>query len=256
IARLDVPDRSLLDVGSGGAELAAALATMGWRVRATAASEHDAAVARSTGIEVAVADAASLPRDARYGVVSLFHVIEHTSDLSRTMSELDHLVMPGGFLVLEYPNGRSFLKACLGWRWFGYDPPFHRLQVNPTVLADRLGLENYRLLEEDHFSLEYSFFVFAQSVVNLLMPFQRDALYRWLCGRSGNAFERACAVLSMPLFALLLPLFLIYQPLVGLLHRGCIVRQVFRKTDIGAARDRPDAREGDTPDGEPATRPA
>lgn len=234
IAKLDVPERSLLDVGAGGAELAAALAGLGWSVRGSSASEQDANVARAAGIEVVVAEASSLPEDRSYGVVSLFHVVEHTADLSRTLEKLDRLVKPGGYLVLEYPNGRSLLKALLGWRWFGYDPPFHRLQVNPTVLADRLGLENYRLIDEQHFSLEYSFFVFAQSIVNALMPFQRDALYRWLCGRSSGAFERVCAAVSVPLFVLLLPLFLLYQPIAALLHRGCVVRQVFKKTDIAA----------------------
>jgi len=39
-------------------------------------------------------------------------------------------------------------------------------------------------------------------------------------------------LVSVPLFVLLLPLFLLYQPLVSLLRRGCVVRQVFKKTDI------------------------
>lgn len=232
VLRLDPPERSLLDVECGHGELVRAVEAHGWRVRATASSEQDAAPARAAGIDVVVADAASLPHDGAFGVVSLFHVVEHTADLSRTIESLDGVVLPGGYLVVEYPNGRSLLKACLGWRWFGYDPPYHRLQVNPTVLADRLGLKNYRLLGEQHFSLEYSFFIFAQSLVNLLLPFQRDALYRLLRGRAASGAERLWAFLSVPLFVLLLPLFLVYQPLASLLRRGCVVRQVFKRTDI------------------------
>lgn len=104
--------------------------------------------------------------------------------------------------------------------------------MNPVVLADRLGLANYRLLREEHFSLEYSFFVFAQSIVNALLPFQRDALYRLLRGRSTDQAERVWALASVPLFALLLPLFVLWQPLASLLRRGCVVRQTFKKTDI------------------------
>ena len=173
-----------------------------------------------------------LPDELAAGVVTMFHVVEHTPNLSRTLAKLDRLVRPGGYLVLEYPNGRSLLKKALGWRWFGYDPPYHRLQVNPSVLADRLGLANYRLLHEEHFSLEYSFFIFAQSLVNLLLPFQRDALYRLLRGRSTDQTERAWALVSVPLFVLLLPLFVLWQPLASLLRRGCVVRQTFKKTDI------------------------
>lgn len=240
VLRLDPPEQSLLDVGCGHGELVRAARDQGWRARGTASSAQDAALAHAAGIDVVVADVASLPAGAAYGVVSLFHVVEHTSDLSRTIESLDRLVLPGGYLLLEYPNGRSLLKACLGWRWFGYDPPFHRLQVNPEVLADRLGLANYRLLDEQHFSLEYSFFIFAQSLVNLLLPFQRDALYRLLRGRAAGAGERLWAALSVPLFVLLLPLFLVYQPLASLLRRGCVVRQVFKRTDIVAPEAAPD----------------
>jgi hypothetical protein len=145
-------------------------------------------------------------------------------------SETDSL--PGGFLVLEYPNGRSLLKALLGWRWFGYDLPYHRLQLNPTFLADRLGLANYRLVRERHFSPESSYFIIAQSLVNLLLPIQRDALYRVLGGRGTGPLQRIWAALSVPLFVLLRPLFVVYQLCASLLRRGCVVRQVFKKTDI------------------------
>ncbi|MBM4247284.1 MAG: class I SAM-dependent methyltransferase, partial [Deltaproteobacteria bacterium] len=204
----------------------------GWTTRGTAAREADAALARASGVDVVVGDVDDLPDDLAASVVTLFHVVEHTPNLSRTLAKLDRLVRPGGYLVLEYPNGRSLLKKALGWRWFGYDPPYHRLQVNPVVLADRLGLLNYRLLREEHFSLEYSFFIFAQSIVNALLPFQRDALYRLLRGRSTDDAERVWALASVPLFVLLLPLFALYQPLASWLRRGCVVRQTFKKTDI------------------------
>ncbi|MFN8601237.1 MAG: class I SAM-dependent methyltransferase [Candidatus Binatia bacterium] len=232
IRRLAAPERTLLDIGCGCGELVRALARDGWTTQGTASSEADAALARANGIDVVVGDVDELPDELAAGVVTMFHVVEHTPNLSRTLAKLDRLVRPGGYLVLEYPNGRSLLKKALGWRWFGYDPPYHRLQVNPVVLADRLGLANYRLLREEHFSLEYSFFVFAQSIVNALLPFQRDALYRLLRGRSTDSAERVWALASVPLFALLLPLFVLWQPLASLLRRGCVVRQTFKKTDI------------------------
>ncbi len=241
IMRLAVPERSVLDIGCGRGELIHALREDGWDANGTAASERDAAVARAAGIDVTVADIGALPCDRTYGVVTLFHVIEHTENLSRALERLDRIVMPGGYVVLEYPNSRSLLKATLGASWFGYDPPYQRLQVNPVVLADRLGLANYRLLHEEHFSLEYSFFIFAQSIVNALLPFQRDALYRLLRGRSTDSTERVWALASVPLFALLLPLFVLFQPIASWLRRGCVVRQTFKKTDIAPAETVGDA---------------
>ncbi len=238
VAACRPPENSILDVASGSGGMLKALHEQGWRIAGTASSEKIAARVRgdAPAASVVVGDMAELPGDAAYGVVTLFHVIEHAPDLRRALEQLDRLVLPGGYLILEYPNGNSLLKKLLGWRWFGYDPPHHRLQINPVVLADSLGLKNFRLLRETHFSFEYSFLCFAQSLANLLLPFQRDSFYRWLCGRARSRLGGLWAALSVVIFALAVPLFLAFQPLASVLRRGCVVRQVFKKTDFVVPR--------------------
>jgi hypothetical protein len=153
--------------------------------------------------------------------------------LQASLESLDRLLLPGGFLILQYPNSRSLLKRALGSRWFGYDPPYHRVQINPVFLADRLGLEAYRLLRESHLTIEYSFFTFAQSLANALLPFQRDSVYRLLTRPSTSLREKLGGLLSLPVFAIAALLFPAHQLVASLLNRGCIVRQVFQKADLG-----------------------
>lgn len=168
----------------------------------------------------------------RYGILALFHVFEHVRETAEALEALDRSVEPGGWVMIEYPNSRSWLKRLFRWRWFGYDPPHHRHVIDAQALADQMGLRNYRLLGERHFIPEYSFLVFAQTLVNALMPFQRDALYHWIRGCRIGPAERFWAWVSAPLAALCVPLFLVYQPLASLFRAGCVVRQVFRRTDI------------------------
>lgn len=169
------------------------------------------------------------------GVVALVHVIELFKDVGEAIQLLDDLVAPGGYAYLEFSSSRSWLKGLLKWRWFGYDPPFHRYIVDSASLSDQMGLRNYRLVEESHFAAEYSFFFFAQSLLNGLFPFQRDSLFRWLSGQTTSIGQSIMVWLSLPLLLLLLPLFAIYQLMASTFRRGCVVRQLYRKTDIGSS---------------------
>ena len=169
---------------------------------------------------------------APYDCVALFHVIEHVDDIGAIFESLNRLVRPGGELYLEFPNSRSLLKRLFRWRWFGYDPPHHRFVIDALFLSDQLGLRNYRLLAERHFVPEYSFLIFIQTLLNALLPFQRDAFYSLVRGYCPGAWLTLWGVFSIPLAILLSPLFFIHQPIVSWLRAGCVVQQTYRRTDI------------------------
>jgi 2-polyprenyl-3-methyl-5-hydroxy-6-metoxy-1,4-benzoquinol methylase len=233
IEQLDTPEKSLLDIRSARGKIPAHFKRLGWRALATVLGAESKVAAEKAGADVVETDLMQLSNSQRYGVITLHHVIEHVSNLQQALNQLDRLLLPGGYLILEYPNGSSLLKRLLGWRWFGYDPPFHRLQINPQFLADYLGMMNYRLLRESHFSMDYSLFIFAQSWVNVLLPFQRDAMYKLLRASKMDLVEKVSSLLSLPLFLGLAVIFLVYQPLVSLFRCGCVVRQLFKKAYIG-----------------------
>ena len=236
LAKLPVPERSVLEFGSGNGRLLQAFRDRGWRTLGLVSSERVAARVPEGAGPVEVGGLDSI-RESRFGLLSLFHMIESSDDLDRTFEEVDRLLLPGGYLALEYPNGRSLLRRVFGWRWFGYDPPNHRLVNNPVALADRLGLSNYRMVAQSYFSPEYSFLSFAQTIANVLLPFHRDALFGMLLGRRLGVLEGVLAVLTGIMAIILLPLFAIYQPIASALGGGCIVRQVFKKGDFGTASD-------------------
>jgi hypothetical protein len=87
-------------------------------------------------------------------------------------------------------------------------------------------------VRESSFSPEYSFFVFVQTIANVLLPFQRDSLYRVLRGKERSAAGWLAAALTAVLGVALLPLFLIFQPIASLRGRGCVVAQTFKKAHL------------------------
>ncbi len=229
----DLPETSAIDVRSRDPDLLLRLKELGWKVRGTVPTAASAPAAAGLEDETVVGDPPGLELTERFGMASLFHVVEHLDDLQAALTEVDRMILPSGYLVLEYPSSRSAMKKLLGSRWFGYDPPHHRLVINPVFLADYLGLNAFRLIRESHFSPEYSFFIFAQSLANALLPFQRDGLYRVLSSRPTSISEKIGAILSVPVFIVAAVLFPVYQPLASLFKRGCVVRQVFKKADLG-----------------------
>lgn len=83
------------------------------------------------------------PVQSAWDTVVALHVLEHSNDLERTMSEIKRLLEPDGRLILAVPN-----FACLGYkergmRWVWAQPPlvhiFHFTATGLRALLERHG---------------------------------------------------------------------------------------------------------------------
>src|SRR5437899_2813557 len=102
----ETPGR-LRDVGCAGGELAALLATRGWRVQGAEAEPALVEAARSRGVEARAVDLdrAPLPWPAgAFDAVVAAEVIEHVIDTDRLLAEMARVLRPGGALVVTTPN--------------------------------------------------------------------------------------------------------------------------------------------------------
>ena len=96
----------LLDVGcSVGCTLEAA-GRMGWKAIGTDVSADAIATCQRLGCEAVAYDGEQLPfRDATFDVITSWHVIEHVADVRRTLDEWHRVLKPGGWVMIETPNG-------------------------------------------------------------------------------------------------------------------------------------------------------
>jgi predicted SAM-dependent methyltransferase len=78
-------------------------------------------------------------------VITLWHVLEHVSDLQGRMKALHHILKPGGLLVMAVPNAACKDAQTYGEFWAGYDVPRHLYHFS------RGSME--KLLNRFHFSL-------------------------------------------------------------------------------------------------------
>lgn len=159
----------LLDLGCGGGLLAPHVS--GYRHVGVDVSASALAVAASHGVEPVLADAADLPfDDESFDVVAAGEILEHVTDLDRTVAEATRVLRPGGTLVCDTINATRFARLLLvtiGERVPGGPPP-HCHDPHLFVAPRRL----VALCAEHSVALE----------VRGLRPSLRDYL-AFLCGR-------------------------------------------------------------------------
>jgi 2-polyprenyl-3-methyl-5-hydroxy-6-metoxy-1,4-benzoquinol methylase len=70
-------------------------------------------------------------RSGSFSVITVLDVIEHISNHSRMLSELERLLTPGGIVAVSTPNPDSIGKKLKGDQWFGLRDPTH-MAINPV----------------------------------------------------------------------------------------------------------------------------
>ncbi|MFY9549743.1 MAG: class I SAM-dependent methyltransferase [Thermoanaerobaculia bacterium] len=124
------PGGNVLDVGCGDGRLLRILRARGVpreRLFGVELDEHAVAAARADGFQVVQGrfEEADLPAGT-FGLIVLQQVIEHVPDPRNMIRRLRELLVPGGALVIETPNTRSWDHRLFSRRhWGGYHIPRH-----------------------------------------------------------------------------------------------------------------------------------
>jgi SAM-dependent methyltransferase len=135
LARHAPPGGDLLEVGSGGGFLSAALQARGWRVTSADCWPAAAAFARERGVPRALAFDAGVPwplRDASYDVIVMLDVVEHLPDDALVMKELRRVLRPGGYAVVSVPAYPWLFSA-----WDTYNQHYRRYTASSLRKAAR-----------------------------------------------------------------------------------------------------------------------
>ena len=143
-----VRPRRLLDVGSATGELLAAAQQDGWTTLGVELSDWAADVARrSHGVHV-VPEVTDVPEDDPFGLVTMFHVVEHLPDPVPTLQAVRRLISPDGLLAAEVPHWRSLGRLVRRASWSQLRPPEHINFLtlrSMALLLDRAGFVPVRM---------------------------------------------------------------------------------------------------------------
>jgi 2-polyprenyl-3-methyl-5-hydroxy-6-metoxy-1,4-benzoquinol methylase len=161
---------------------------------------------------------------SRFDIVTMWHVLEHVQHPQETIRRIHELLNPSGLLVIEVPNLDSWTSAWTLPYWLGLDPDYHLTFFTPSSLISLLERNGFEIKRIRTFSLEYSTFISAQSILSRITR-KDQVFFRWL----QNPTLSGTALIHLILFGLLaLPCLVINLALFFTLH-GEVLRVVARR---------------------------
>jgi 2-polyprenyl-3-methyl-5-hydroxy-6-metoxy-1,4-benzoquinol methylase len=138
--------KKLLDIGGGIGVFANFLKTKGYNVSLTEPNLKARQLVEKKGIK-SYANIDDLPLKETYSILTLWHVLEHISDLDSTLEKHSNLLKNNGLLIIAVPNIASFDAGYYGPYWAAYDVPRHLWHFKPEGLVHKLKAHGFGLLK-------------------------------------------------------------------------------------------------------------
>jgi len=137
-----------LDVGCGTGEFLHACKQSGFTTKGVEPSEK----ARSKAINnysLAVTSDISLNEFGKNTIdsISMWHVLEHVSNLNSTISNLSRILKPKGKIIIAVPNHKSWDCRYYKEYWAAWDVPIHLWHFSENTLAQLFAKHNFKLLK-------------------------------------------------------------------------------------------------------------
>lgn len=169
------PPGPVLDVGCGGGLFLDSLEQKGFVGFGSDVSLQAAKVCgRRFGIPAVVGSLPNLPFQAdSFGLVTMFHVLEHLRDPLGAIAAAREVLPPGGRLVIQTPNAECWQMLLLGERWTGFDIPRHLINFTARDLQELLEYSGFSIRRRKYFSLRDNPAGLATSLVPSLDPVAR-----------------------------------------------------------------------------------
>lgn len=236
LLRFKVTPRRFLDVGCGRGLLVELFAEASFEAVGTQLSETAARAAQARGTDVRVGELRELALPAAsFGMVVLYHVLEHVETPLADLREVKRLLAPEGLLVVEVPSFARPGYRLLGLRDLCIDYPHHLYFFTPKTLRALLEAAGFEVSAESHFSLEYSPVTTLQNLLNLLPGRPNRLLDALRRNRSSADLRRSPATLLHFLLGLLLAPVAFLLSLAGLFLPIGNTYRVYARKKIPAA---------------------
>jgi len=127
---------SILDIGCGTGYFAAEMKNAGWRIKGIEINDKARNIAiENFGLEVISPDKISTLEPASFDCITLWHVLEHLSNLSTVISDIKRILKPGGTCIIALPNINSSDFVHYGPYWAALDVPRHLWHFNPDTFG-------------------------------------------------------------------------------------------------------------------------
>ena len=140
---------TLFDVGCGSGFFLEFMKRRGWKVSGLDPAKEHVAFAKEIMRLDNVAEGFWPSADSnteKVDAVSFLHVIEHLNRPVENLAAARDILVPGGFLLIETPNIKSWPARIFKSRWVTLDAPRHLNLFSPNNLRHALEQADFELL--------------------------------------------------------------------------------------------------------------
>jgi SAM-dependent methyltransferase len=167
----------ILDIGCGKGEFLESLPNDRFIKSGLEINPEGVKLAAAKGLDIISADINKYePKDRQYDCITLWHVLEHLPNPGATIKMLHTMLKPGGVLILDTPNSRSFGFKFGKTDYFHLDSPRHLYIPNPTNLTFMLEKADFSKYSFSNSFYDYPLDLF-WSLRNSLLKFIVYPLY-------------------------------------------------------------------------------
>ncbi|MEI6634152.1 MAG: class I SAM-dependent methyltransferase [Chlamydiota bacterium] len=178
------------------------------------------------GLEIYNGDLLGLRlEDKSFDIITMWHVLEHVLKPEEYVKRISELLSDNGMVLIEVPNFDSWTRKITGEYWLGLDLEHHVTFFTPDTLVSLLEKYGFKIRKIHTFSLEYSAFISAQSIVSVVT--ESDQLFFNYTQTGDRAKVR---ISHIALLALLVPICLVINILLFFSKRGEVLLVVAEKT--------------------------
>lgn len=144
----DLKSGNLLDIGCGVGDFLCQVKKLGWNVMGIEPSDDAKKIAqeRLGFTPLSPSEYDQIP-DQSFDVITMWHVLEHVSDLYFQMKELVRLLKPGGRLIIALPNYKSFDSCYYKDKWAAWDVPRHLNHFSPECIQSIFSTVGFQYLD-------------------------------------------------------------------------------------------------------------
>jgi 2-polyprenyl-3-methyl-5-hydroxy-6-metoxy-1,4-benzoquinol methylase len=177
LAKYGKPNGSLFDIGAATGFFIKIAQKRGYSVSGVEMSDHAAGEARRAGLDVKSGDMMSLklPSEA-FDVVTMLDVLEHMTDPFAELLETKRILKNNGLLVVNAPNGQSFLAKVLKTKWHLVLPPEHLFYFSPKNLSMFMESHGFKTVYSGTIGKRFTF----QYIFKMLYKWQKLAIWNWM----------------------------------------------------------------------------
>jgi len=136
----------VLEIGSGTGELLNALKKYGWDCDGVE-PDKDARVLAEKNHNLKLHDSINKIKigKKKYDRIMLWHVLEHISDINKTLSTIYKFLKKDGLCIIAVPNYKSFDARIYSKFWAAYDVPRHLFHFNKKSLISIMNKHSFEI---------------------------------------------------------------------------------------------------------------